>query len=124
MFKLELEPSKRQVQFRKISFADKETVAKQHVPESGIAAEEMLAMASLTFVDGQPIENVKHALEMARTWNYDEMQYYLEVWGTINLIDKEMRERAQAAAKKLLSSGTTQTPSSANSKPAKLDQKA
>ena len=124
MFKLKLEPSGREITFRKISFADKEAIAKQHVAESGIAAEEMLAMASLIIIDSTPVENVKHALEMVRSWDYSEVQYFLEVWSTINLIDKEMRERAQQAAKKLLSTGTTQAPSTASSKPAKVDQKA
>lgn len=109
MFPLQL-PSGREIVFRPTSFRERRQLAKMYNRNDGYLLEEMMASAVLVSIDGTPVQEEWAADPISRfdDWSVPDVQYYLEVFLTMNSIEDMVRERAQEQAKKLMGHGATQ----------------
>ena len=113
MFTITLEPSKRVVMFRPITFTDRRNVGKLYGGrQEGYTLEELLAAYALVQDNGRMVEEEWAADPITRldNWSLPETQYYLEVFMTVCMLDDKLRTSAQDAAKKLMGSAPTPSP--------------
>lgn len=108
-------PTGRKVEFKQFTFDDRIAVARQYTGtprELGYTMEELMAASSIVKIDGVPVvddygnqmEFGADPIHLFATWDYQEVQFFLEVFMTICFLDEKIRAQAQAAAKKLMES--------------------
>lgn len=115
-------PSGNKVTFKEISFRERRQIAKKYNRNEGYLLEEVMAAAAITHVNGDPITEEWAADPISRldNWSIPDVQYYLEVFLSINSIDETARERAQEEAKKMLGATTTPPSRASGTKPKAL----
>jgi hypothetical protein len=122
MFTLALEPTKKTIMFRPLTFTDRRVVGKMYGGrQEGYTLEELLAAYALVQIDGQVVPEDWAADPITRfdNWTLPETQYYLEVFMTVCMLEDKLRNAAQEAAKKLMGSATTPSHSGTQSSKAR-----
>lgn len=107
MFNLTLEPTKRNIVFRPLTFADRRHVGKIYGGrQEGYTLEELLAAHSLVQIDGIVVaeEWAQDPITLMDSWSLPETQYFLEVFMSVCMLEDKMRTAAQEAAKKIMGS--------------------
>lgn len=100
--------------FRPLTFTDRRVVGKMYGGrQEGYTLEELLAAYALVQVDGQVVPEDWAADPITRfdSWTLPEAQYYLEVFMTVCMLEDKLRNAAQEAAKKLMGTANTPSPS-------------
>lgn len=75
--------------------------------EQGFMLDELLAAMALVSIDGKDLtlDLLSDPIDHMSDWELPDVQYYLEVFMTINSLDDKARKAAEEQAKKLMGAG-------------------
>lgn len=114
-------PSGNKVTFKEITFMERRQIAKKYNRNEGYLLEEVMAAAAITHINGDPLDEWGgDPISRLDAWSIPDVQYYLEVFLSINSIDETARERAQDEAKKMLGATGTRQSKASGTKPKAL----
>jgi len=102
-FQIELPNSKAVITFRSAVYRDKSEVYKNYDKETGVPAEDMIAIRCIEAIDGEPTPANIDPVTLIGQMNLNDFFYYFDIFSALNFSDMEKRETAKEAAKKLLS---------------------
>ncbi len=76
--------------------------------EQGFMLDELLAAMALVSIDGKDLtlDLLSDPIDHMSDWELPDVQYYLEVFMTINSLDDKARKAAEEQAKKLMGAGS------------------
>lgn len=113
MFPISL-PSGKQVVMKMLTFMDRQRAVRlfKSDKEQGFMLDELLAAMALVSVDGRDLgaDLLSDPIDHMSDWDLPDVQYYLEVFMTINSLDDKARKSAEEQAKKLMGAGSQKPP--------------
>lgn len=125
MFTVTLEPTKRVVMFKTLTFSDRRAVGKMYPGrQDGYTLEELLAAYALVQDNGHLVEEewAQDPITRLDNWSLPETQFYMEVFMSICMLEDKVRTMAIETAKKLMGSVTSPAPTGTpNSRARKVD---
>jgi hypothetical protein len=109
MFSINL-PSGKQVVMKMLTFMDRQRAVRlfKSDKEQGFMLDELLAAMALISIDGKDLtlDLLSDPIDHMSDWELPDVQYYLEVFMTINSLDDKARKAAEEQAKKLMGAGS------------------
>jgi hypothetical protein len=116
-----LEPTKRAVSFKPLTFYDRQAAVRRYEGRAaGYTLEEYMAALALQKVGGQVVNQESYGIDPMdhlRDWDHREAQYYFEVFNAICLLDDRARLHAIEQAKNVMGASSTYTPPQAGTPP-------